>query len=81
MQDSDDLSVPERLSIEVQYLQKHPDIGLVSGLAACIDDDGNVFDYLNLSSHVETTTSPLTAGWFLPGGNRASETDVLNQVD
>jgi len=43
MQDSDDVSVPQRLAHEVEILESKPDIGLVGGLAAWIDlEDGNV---------------------------------------
>jgi glycosyltransferase involved in cell wall biosynthesis len=45
IQDSDDLSLPKRFTIEMQYLKDHPNIGLVSGVAACLDDDGNIFEY------------------------------------
>jgi glycosyltransferase involved in cell wall biosynthesis len=45
IQDSDDLSLPERFAVEMQYMKDHPNIGLVSGVASCLDDHGNIFEY------------------------------------
>lgn len=40
--DDDDLMMPERLQLQVEYLDKHPEIGAVGGNAQWIDEDGNV---------------------------------------
>jgi glycosyltransferase involved in cell wall biosynthesis len=37
IQDSDDVSVPHRLQLEFDFLESHPDIGLVSGVGTWID--------------------------------------------
>jgi glycosyltransferase involved in cell wall biosynthesis len=42
IQDSDDVSLPQRLEREVEILEKNPDIGLVSGLTSFVDDAGKV---------------------------------------
>jgi glycosyltransferase involved in cell wall biosynthesis len=41
VQEQDDFSMPQRLAKEVQILESHPEIGLVSGIAEWIDDAGN----------------------------------------
>lgn len=45
VQEQDDESVPERLVWEVEELDRHPDVGVVSGIAAWLDDEGRVFDH------------------------------------
>lgn len=39
-QDADDWSHPERLAAQVEYLDAHPDVGLVGMRAALVDDEG-----------------------------------------
>jgi len=39
--DADDVSLPKRFEIEVNYLKNHPDIFLIGGSAILIDDNGN----------------------------------------
>ena len=45
IQEQDDISVPERLAWEVEVLESDEEVGLVSGIAAWIDDEGQVFAY------------------------------------
>lgn len=45
IQEQDDVSVPERLAWEVEVLENDKEIGLVSGIAAWLDDEGQVFTY------------------------------------
>jgi glycosyltransferase involved in cell wall biosynthesis len=45
IQDSDDISVPERLAKQVQVLESKPEVGVISGIAAFLDDTGEVFRY------------------------------------
>jgi glycosyltransferase involved in cell wall biosynthesis len=45
VQEQDDVSEPSRLDLEVQALAERPEVALVSGVAAWIDDDGRVFNY------------------------------------
>lgn len=45
IQEQDDISVPERLALEVEVLEEQEDVGLVSGIAAWLDDEGQVFAY------------------------------------
>lgn len=42
IQDADDISLPERLAVQVNYLESHPQIGLVAAYAKRIDVEGNV---------------------------------------
>ena len=47
IQDADDVSLPERLSIEVDFLEKHPQVGLLGGAVQWIDSGGrflNAYD-------------------------------------
>jgi len=39
--DADDVSLPRRLEIQFNYLEKHPDIFLIGGSAILVDDNGN----------------------------------------
>lgn len=43
VQEQDDVSLPDRLESEVAVLDADPDVGLVSGLAEWVDDDGAPF--------------------------------------
>lgn len=42
--DSDDIAMPERLRLQVDFLNNHPAVALVGSSMAIINDDGNVFD-------------------------------------
>jgi glycosyltransferase involved in cell wall biosynthesis len=43
VQEQDDISMPDRLSQEVRLLELNPNVGLVSGVAAWLDDAGRIF--------------------------------------
>ncbi len=45
VQEQDDVSLPHRLSAEVSVLESMPEVGIVSGIAAWIDDKGRVFNH------------------------------------
>jgi glycosyltransferase involved in cell wall biosynthesis len=47
--DSDDISLPERLALEVDYLDRHPEVALVGGGAYLIDSVGNVIGRRNIT--------------------------------
>ena len=40
IQDADDVSLPDRLMAEVEFLEAHPEVGLVGGAVQWIDSDG-----------------------------------------
>ncbi len=46
--DADDVSLPGRLSAQVGYLRRHPDVALVGTQAELIDADGTAFDRTRL---------------------------------
>jgi glycosyltransferase involved in cell wall biosynthesis len=41
--DSDDISLPERFALQVEYLDSHPECGLVGAFAELIDEDGEAY--------------------------------------
>jgi glycosyltransferase involved in cell wall biosynthesis len=43
--DSDDLYMPGKLGLQVEYLDAHPDVGMVYTSALCIDDSGSPISY------------------------------------
>ena len=45
VQEQDDISMPDRFAREVALLDSHPEVGLVSGVAAWLDDAGHIFTY------------------------------------
>jgi hypothetical protein len=38
--DADDISVPDRLQLEIAFLEEHPEVGLLGGITQCIDATG-----------------------------------------
>lgn len=42
--DQDDEWMPDKLSLQVNFLESHPDIALVHGRQVCIDDTGPILD-------------------------------------
>jgi len=44
VQEQDDCSLPDRLAMEVAVLDADPSVGIVSGIADWIDDDGRIFN-------------------------------------
>jgi glycosyltransferase involved in cell wall biosynthesis len=47
--DSDDISLPDRLALEVAYLDRHPEVALVGGGSYLIDGAGNVIGRRNIT--------------------------------
>lgn len=43
--DSDDLYLPRKISLQVDYLLTHPGTGMIYTSAYCIDDDGNMLQH------------------------------------
>jgi len=41
--DADDISLPNRLRWEVDFMETHPDVGLLGGARECIDETGRSF--------------------------------------
>jgi glycosyltransferase involved in cell wall biosynthesis len=51
--DSDDLFLPGKLSAQVEYLNQHPDVGLVYGMGEGIDGSGQWLYDIHSPDHVE----------------------------
>lgn len=43
-QDADDVSLPERLAQQLEFLEEHPEVGVVGGAVQIIDGGGNASD-------------------------------------
>lgn len=43
--DSDDLYMPGKIALQVEYLLKHPETGMIYTSAHCIDDDGDMLQH------------------------------------
>lgn len=56
--DSDDLSHPDRLAIEVAFLDAHPEVALVGGGSEIIDDSGEVIGVRNVRTADPSRTLP-----------------------
>jgi Glycosyl transferase family 2 len=51
IQDADDVSLPHRLKAEVDFMEKHPEVGLLGGAVQRIDSDGK---YLTIADDYPT---------------------------
>lgn len=69
---TDDAWYPEKLEVQVQYLDKHPEIGAVFGKVDWIDSSGNLitdnsFPYLNVFNVKNRTRAEWLRHFFLTG--------------
>ncbi len=62
--DADDISSPDRLARQVEFLDQHPDVALVGSWAQLIDKHGRVFDVFEPPSNQEELQDCL--GWTNP---------------
>lgn len=57
--DDDDVAMPERLKIQIDYLEAHKDIDILGGKSIVIDGGGNIIDYgittLNNPNYIKAT--------------------------
>lgn len=64
--DSDDISLPDRLEKQYQFMETHPEVWLVAALAKLVDKDSTTFDYRKTPTDrdelrfVLTFSNPLT---------------------
>lgn len=62
--DADDISSPDRLARQVEFLDRHPDVALVGSWAQHIDEHGKVFDVFEPPPNQEQLQDCL--GWTNP---------------
>jgi glycosyltransferase involved in cell wall biosynthesis len=62
--DADDISLPDRLARQVEFLDQHPDVALVASWAQHIDEHGKVFDVFEPPANQEELQDCL--GWTNP---------------
>lgn len=73
--DSDDISLKQRLERQVDFLDKHPEIGVLGSGAEIIDDNGNIV------GKVIPTSSPSVIRWRLLFGNCMLHSTVMLRRD
>jgi glycosyltransferase involved in cell wall biosynthesis len=74
--DADDIMLPQRLQLQVEYLDKHPVIALVGGWAEVIDEHGKVI------GHKQTPTEPLLIKYeALTYGNPLTHSSIMFRRD
>jgi glycosyltransferase involved in cell wall biosynthesis len=72
IQEQDDFSMPVRLAQEVTMLESNSDVGLVSGIAAWLDDGGQIFHYFGGKSYPENKNDMVTFIYFGGGVSNAA---------
>jgi len=60
--DCDDISYPERLRLQVEYLDDNPDVALVAGWARVIDDEGNEIEARRVTDNKKSLRRRLAIG-------------------
>lgn len=80
--DSDDLFLPGKLSAQVEYLNKHPDVGLVYGMGEGVDGSGQWLYDIHSPDHVEPNdpNAVLLDCYFLLPQNALVRRSVYDQV-
>lgn len=80
--DSDDLFLPGKLSTQVEYLNKHPDVGLVYGMGEGVDGSGHWLYDIHSPDHVEPNdpNAVLLDCYFLLPQNALVRRSVYDQV-
>jgi glycosyltransferase involved in cell wall biosynthesis len=73
--DADDISLPNRLKIEIAFLESHPDIGIVGSWADIIDESGRTI------KKVCPPIDPAAIGWYLLFGNCMVHLTILMRSD
>jgi glycosyltransferase involved in cell wall biosynthesis len=80
--DSDDLFLPGKLSSQVDYLDSHPDVGLVYGMGEAVDEKGNWLYDIDSTDHFEPNdpSAVLLDCYFLLPQNALVRRSVYEQV-
>jgi glycosyltransferase involved in cell wall biosynthesis len=85
LQDHDDISLPQRLQTQLDFLTTNPDIALVASAVTIIDEEGNLGKYVLAPSAPQTPAPPavddpegdLEIKWGLLFGCRLNHTSVM----
>jgi glycosyltransferase involved in cell wall biosynthesis len=76
--DGDDISSPERLRLQVEYMDAHPDADLVATCVALIDEEGRPMgDWMDDRAY----TTPESIRSFLPVNNSIAHPSVLAKAE
>ncbi len=80
--DSDDLFLPGKLRAQVDYLQAHPEVGLVYGMGEAVDESGRWLYDIHAPSHVEPNdpNAVLLDCYFLLPQNALVRHSIFDQV-
>ncbi|WP_245777366.1 glycosyltransferase [Marinobacter pelagius] len=80
--DSDDLFMPDKIALQVDYLQNNPDVGLVYGMGEAIDEKGNWLYDIHSPEHVERNdpNEVLLDCYFLLPQNALVRREVFDRV-
>jgi glycosyltransferase involved in cell wall biosynthesis len=80
--DSDDLFLPGKLSAQVEYLNSHPDVGLVYGMGEGVDGSGRWIYDIHSPDHIEPNdpNAVLLDCYFLLPQNSLVRRSVYDQV-
>jgi len=70
-QDADDISTPERLALQMRFLEEHPDVGVLGTWVAYVDEQGQRIGTW------ATPGSPLLVSWSLLFGNCIAHPSVI----
>lgn len=80
--DSDDRWLPDKIAEQVEYLEAHPDVGLVYGRGEAVDENGRHLFYIHGPDHRETSDPHrvLLDCYFLLPNNSLVRRSVFEQV-
>jgi glycosyltransferase involved in cell wall biosynthesis len=80
-QDADDVSLPCRFEMQINFLEKHPDYGIVGSSYFQIDEKGKILSQINVfSEDTQIRESLMAQNWF-GHGSVMMRKDVLKYVD
>ncbi len=77
--DGDDVCYPERLSLQVRYLQEHPDIDLLGGTIMVFRGDGDVVGVQSVRTMHEEIVGPPWRACILPHSTWVGKTEWFRQ--
>jgi glycosyltransferase involved in cell wall biosynthesis len=80
VQDADDISLPNRFQLEADYLDNHPNVGLIAGNAQRIDAQGNILSVWTVPTDPQVLRAGLLLNNPLPHTTVMVRHAVLKQV-